>query len=309
MNYNKLKYFYEIAKIQNLTHASKVLFVSQSSLSKAIADLEKDFGTELFIRTNNSMVLTEAGKELFSRVSPLFSEEDELYKAVRSANKASGEEVKANLKIGFMAAYTSLLLPDFVKVFSANHPNINVQLNRYNKVDLLKKLNNKSLDMAYVIYSIEEITSEYQHTEISEHRLSIIARDDHPLANRKNARLNEFQKDHFLMHGHKESPNEYENAIIWCKRSGFLPQITGEYDYVETVLTMVASGMGVALLSDASPYQYWKRLVNIPLENAPIIHNGIIWREDLIKNNQSKAAGTLFRDEYMNYAREQLSKI
>lgn len=301
MNYNKLRYFYEIAKTQNLTHASKLLFVSQSSLSKAIADLEKDFGTELFVRTNKNLVLTDAGRELQRQVEQMFANEGEIYRAVQNASKKKEGGISARLRIGFMAAQENLLLPDFVKGFVMRYPNVDVQLARYNKVELLKHLAKKTLDMVLVIYSKEEITPEYQYMDLGEHRLSVIARDDHPLAGKELATLHEFEADSFLMHGHFGSPNEYENAIIWCRRSGFMPHIIGEYDYVETVLTLVDAGMGISLLSDAAPYEHWKHLVNIPLENAPVIYDGFFWRKNNDFSEEMDTALSLFRNGYMEY--------
>ena len=124
MNYNKLKYFYEIAKIQNLSRASELLYVSQSSLSKTIADLEKDFGTQLFIRTNRNLVLTEAGKELQRQLESFFSNEQTLYAKVRQAAVPTGANLSAKLHIGFMAFDHGLFVPDTIKAFHQKYPAI-----------------------------------------------------------------------------------------------------------------------------------------------------------------------------------------
>lgn len=64
MNYNKLRYFYEVSCTLNLTRAAQNLYISQPALSKHIADLERDFGVPLFIRTNRNLLLTQAGEVL-----------------------------------------------------------------------------------------------------------------------------------------------------------------------------------------------------------------------------------------------------
>ena len=60
MNYNKLKYFYIVAKHLNFTKAAEELFISQSAVSRHMK--EEEFGTKLFLRTNRNLILTNAGK-------------------------------------------------------------------------------------------------------------------------------------------------------------------------------------------------------------------------------------------------------
>ena len=296
MNYNKLKYFYEIAKIQNLSHASNVLFVSQSSLSKTIADLEKDFGTALFTRTNRNLVLTNAGKELQRQIEPFFSKENDIYNAVRAAGQLSSENISATLDVGFMTFDATLKLSDFIHTFTKEYPAIQIHPYRYNKNELMLRLKRHSLDLAFVIFSMDELSGDFPYKTIAEYHMSIIAREDHPLSNRYSVSLSELKNENFIMHGHDNNSNEYTNAIAWCKRNGFYPKIIGEYDYVETVLMLVQSGMGISLLSDAAPISNMKGLVNIPLENSPVLYGGIFWNP-----HRNEKAIHLFMESFLSY--------
>ncbi|MGN1156657.1 MAG: LysR family transcriptional regulator [Agathobacter sp.] len=280
MNYNKLKYFYEIAKIQNLSRASELLYVSQSSLSKTIADLEKDFGTQLFVRTNRNLVLTEAGKELQRQLENFFSNEQTMYAKVRQAAIPAGAELSAKLNVGFMAFDHGLLVPDIIKKFNQTYPSIQIEAKRYNKKEMFKKLDNQTLDMIWAIFSMDELNDEVDYRILDEHHFSIIARDDHPMANRSSISITELQNDSFLAHGHRKNSNEYAYYFDWCNRCGIQPNIVAEYDYVESVMLMVQAGAGIAILSDAAPIHAFKNLVSIPLDNAPILYSGIFWRKD-----------------------------
>lgn len=294
MNYNKLKYFYEIAKIQNLSRASELLYVSQSSLSKTIADLETDFGTPLFVRTKRRLLLTEAGQELQRQLEPFFSKENDMYQAVRQAAISEEHDLSANINLGYMAFREGLLVPALQKDFAKQYPSIQVDAKRYNKKEIYKMLENQSLDLAWIMFSMDELNSKFDYKILNEHHLSIIARADHPLANREAVHITELKNQPFLAHGHKKNSNEYAYAFDWCKRSGMQANIVAEYDYVESVLMLVEAGAGVSLLSDGAPIEHFKNLVNIPLINAPIIYSGMLWKKD----NLSKAA-TLFRNQYL----------
>lgn len=298
MNYNKLRYFYEIAKIQNLSHASEILFVSQSSLSKTISDLEKEFETPLFIRTNRNLKLTAAGRELYHQIDSLFSKEQEIVAAVRNANQTNLEIISAELNIGFMALRISMRFPDFIYRFLATHPSIKITQYRLNKNELLKRLNRQTLDLGLLIFSMDELAPQYKYQIISEHHLSIIMRKNHPLAGRTSVSLFELKSENFIMHGHTKLSNEYDNAIAWFQRNGFYPHIVAEFDYVEVVLMMVQAGMGIAILSDAAPIMDLPDLVSIPLNNAPVLYTGLFWN----KENKSSAM-ELFTDTFIEHTR------
>lgn len=280
MNYNKLKYFYEIAKIQNLSHASNLLYVSQSSLSKAISDLEKDLGVPLFVRTNRNLLLTDAGRELQRQIEPFFSREDDIRSAVRSAGQSSSGNLSAQLKAGFMAFDAAMGIMDLIKKFTQIYPSIRIQPCRYNKNELRILLRRHAIDLAIAIFSMDELSGNFSYKILSEYHFSIIVRKDHPLASRRSVALYELENEHFIMHGHSQNSSEYTNALAWCKRNGFYPQIVGEYDYVETVLMMVQTGMGIALLSDAAPIGNMTGLVNVPLENSPVLFGGVFWHPE-----------------------------
>ena len=297
MNYNKLKYFYEVSKILNLSHASNLLFISQSSLSKAISDLEQDFGTPLFLRTNRNLILTNAGMELQRQIDPFFAKEEELYQAVRAAGQ-SPEKLSAQLNLGFMFFALTSGFSDLVRQFMALYPAIQIHEYRYNKRELLQRLHRRSLDGGFAIFSMDELSSDLSYKILAEYHMSIIVRGDHPFAGRASVSLSELKKEAFIMHGHSKSSNEYANAIAWCQRNGFYPNIIGEYDYVETVLLMVKNGMGIALLSDAAPIGNIQGLINVPLENAPVLYGGFFWVQ-----NQNETAVKLFLDFFSDHAR------
>ncbi|WP_303816253.1 LysR family transcriptional regulator [Acidaminococcus timonensis] len=67
MEIRTLKYFLAVAREQNMTEAANLLFVTQPTLSRQMADLEKELGKKLFIRSNRSTTLTEEGMHLRQR--------------------------------------------------------------------------------------------------------------------------------------------------------------------------------------------------------------------------------------------------
>ena len=280
MNYNKLKYFYEIAKTQNISHTAEILFVSQSSLSKAVSDLEQDFGTKLFVRTNRNLILTEAGKELYRRVSPLFADEDEIYSAIRAAGQREQGQVVKEISVGFLNFALTCELPYLVQKYCKANPEYSIQCIRYNKAELITRMKKKQIDAAFLIFTLDEIPSGIPYRIMAEYHISVIVRKDHPLAMREQLTVPELEKESFLLHGHPDTSREYHYALSFCKRNGLEPNIAGRFDYVETLLMMVQSGLGIGLLSDGAPLKKLEGLVSVPLENAPVLYGGMFYRED-----------------------------
>ncbi len=293
MNYNKLKYFYEIARIRNISHAAEVLYISQSSLSKAISDLEQDLGTPLFIRTNRNLILTDAGTELLRRIEPFYSSEDDLYSDIREIGHRESGTTNESFSIGFMNFSATLHICDKAKEFSKQFPNIQISSTRDNKLALISKLKKEQLDAALVIFTMDEIPEGLSYEIFAEYHFSAVMRSDHRFAGRSILSLPELKKESFVMHGHPDSSREYNYVLSLCNRNGFQPEITGCFDYVETVLMMIQSGMGISLLSDAAPIQNLSGLVSIPIENAPVLYGGIFHQQKTMPASLSAFLETL----------------
>lgn len=302
MNYNKLKQFYEISKILNFSRASELLYVSQSTLSKAVADLEEELGVSLFIRTKKSLILTDAGVELQRQLADFFSNEQHMISKVRLAAAAKTEPLAESLHLGIMAFHYGLLVPEMCKAFHQHYPAVQLSTRRYNKKELFKKLDNQTLDLIWAVFSMDELTDTLDYKILNEHHFSIIVRSDHPLANRESVAITELQHESFIAHGHRKNSNEFAYYFDWCKRCGVQPNITAEYDYIESVLLMVQAGSGIAILSDATPIHAFRDLISIPLENSPILYSGIFWRKD----TESKAI-PLLTQFYLSFLKEYLS--
>ena len=74
MTYNQLKYFNTVCKYNNISKAAEKLFISPPSVSLAIKELEEELGTQLFLRSNNKLFMTESGKMLWEMSEEVLNE-------------------------------------------------------------------------------------------------------------------------------------------------------------------------------------------------------------------------------------------
>lgn len=119
MELRTLRYFLAVAREENMTEAANVLHVTQPTLSRQIADLERELGVELFERTNRSCVLTSDGMRLRQRAEEIISlvEQTELELSDRELGIA-GVSVLAPAKPN-RCGRCSILLPSCIGTIPA----------------------------------------------------------------------------------------------------------------------------------------------------------------------------------------------
>ncbi|WP_327267903.1 LysR family transcriptional regulator [Streptomyces sp. NBC_01218] len=137
-----LRYFAAVAEEGSLTGAAERLFVSQPALTKQIRRLEDDLGVRLFTRSRSGMALTEAGRELASRVPALLNGWDE---AVRATGRAARV-----LRLGFLDAGAVGAVPEAIAAFRQVRPEWRVELRQFDWSDPSAGLARGEVDAAVV---------------------------------------------------------------------------------------------------------------------------------------------------------------
>ena len=93
MEIRVLRYFLETAREGNMTRAAERLFISQPTMSKQLKELEEELGTKLFIRSNYSIRLTEAGMLLRERAEDILSLVDKTEAEFKSLEEISAGDI------------------------------------------------------------------------------------------------------------------------------------------------------------------------------------------------------------------------
>lgn len=155
MNTDQLRYFMVLANYKNYSVAAEHLFISQSSLSRHISTFENEIGAKLFIRKNNGVDLTAAGKYLYKRAPKLFEEIQKLQVGCRSIGDgitgiftlALAEDQQVNPWI--VSAITS---------FQQTRPDVSIVLHSYTQEQIISSLSSCDADLALVV---EYYSSDY----------------------------------------------------------------------------------------------------------------------------------------------------
>ena len=124
MDISALNAFLAVARYQSFSKASEVLHLSQSAVSKRIAALEYELGTQLFNRVSRQISLTEAGKQLLPKADELVQQAEELHRYASTLN----DDISGTLSIAIAHHIGLHRLPPILRRFNQEYPQVNLDL-------------------------------------------------------------------------------------------------------------------------------------------------------------------------------------
>lgn len=159
MELRTLKYFLAVAREQNMTEAANVLHVTQPTLSRQMADLERQLGCTLFVRTNRATTLTADGMRLRQRA-------EEILQLVRQTEGEMGarREVAGVVRIGAGETQAMRVLTDAFAELRRDHPRVTCQLYTGNADAVEERLERGLVDFALMIEPVD--VQKYDHLEL-----------------------------------------------------------------------------------------------------------------------------------------------
>lgn len=278
MNYNKLRYFFEVSRTLNLTRAAQSLYISQPALSKHMADLEHEFNARLFLRTNRNLILTKAGEALAAECGMIFAGEAALYDKVHAA--ATQEE--GSLELAFMGIGMAYRIPDLLAEFNVKYPKIRTSTRRLNWTKVYEAVETGAADVSIKLTSCETYPDHLGRCTLMETHVAAILPTNHPCAGLHCIPLERLKDDTFLFLTRDESTIPHDHAMRMCRDAGFTPRIAATYPNVETVVMMVQAGAGVALLSSFAPVGGLPGVSCVPLEQSPSVSLDLLWQKNTV---------------------------
>ena len=254
MDIKQLKYFIAVAEKLSFTEAAASLFVAQSAVSQQIAELEKKLAVPLFDRNRRSVKLTPAGHVLYEHATGLLKQFDDVVEVTVSAHKG----YRGHLRIGYIGYGDRTWLPSILNDFQNKYPGVRLEVNRYNQGELAKALNDDKLDLV-VTFSFGISNggdSSKQNPKIGTHLvcteiLNAVVASDSPLLKNYSGQaleMSSLSEEPFIIQNRHESPQGFDKTLQICIEHGFSPRIVNTPNLVQTVLILVESQMGVALL-------------------------------------------------------------
>lgn len=241
MELRHLRYFLAVAETLNFSRAAEQLNMAQPPLSQQIQALEKELGVKLFNRNLRPLQLTHAGQAFLPEVYEIMTQVD---RASRIAQQASRGEV-GQLAIGFNSAAMQTVLPATLKAFREQFPLVTLKLWELDSQLQLEQLDNGQIDCGFL--HTQQREKVHYHVLFKE-PLVVALPDSHTLANQKVIELNALIDEIFILPPPKMGHSFYYQVVKLCEASGFVPKVIQEARFLQTVLGLVVSSMGIALV-------------------------------------------------------------
>jgi DNA-binding transcriptional LysR family regulator len=252
-----------VAEHLNFRHAAAALGVSQSSVSTRIKQLEQDLGILLFERRHRGVRLTEAGQHFLENVATGLEHLDH---AVRTAGAiARGEQ--GRLRVGLHSSIAAGFLAELLGQFRKQHPAVNLQIIEGRARDTIREVREARLDVAFVIGvpPAGDCHSKPLWTEA----LLVALREGHPLTEAEGVRWHELAGEPFLARRGGAGPQIHDHIVLRLAGNWSQAQIQ-RFDVAhDTLMSMVAQGYGITLISEAAaqvcfPGVVFRRILDEP---------------------------------------------
>ena len=284
MTTNQLKYFITAAETLSFTEAGKLHYISQTAITQHIQSLEDQLGVKLFTRNKKRVYLTPAG-EIFYMEAKALLERSKL--AVNKARNAA-DGVSGSLNIGYVKGQAFSLTGPLIKEFYLHNPSVKFQLFRQAHLDLLMNLEKGKLDFIFnIVYGNTDLT-DFSYRRISSDRLYAVLPSGHPYAQLSSIRRYDLREEPFLLTKYYEDPSAKKYGHIIPDKyaeSGFIPKINGRSSDAETLMVLVAAGIGITILPESivRAFSNTSDLSFVPLEGE---HEHVdimaIWKDDSV---------------------------
>ena len=216
ITFQQIEVFISIAETLSFSKSSKVLFISQPSLSRMISRLERALDTRLFNRNNRGVTLTLEGKYLYNELLPVYHKMRLAFHNVQNIHK----KPRKMLRIGchtvsdMMDAFDGIRKG--IESYKRAYPEVEVVESVYEFKELRQALIFNEVDIIFSVSIALEDMSNVTRKHLSELRLYIAMSERHPLAKLENVDLKQLNKETFFFPSSRDTQTKSNNELEQC---------------------------------------------------------------------------------------------
>ena len=259
MELRQLKYFVKVAELLSFSKAAKALYITQSTISQQIKQLEDELDMALFFRNNHKVTLTEAGETFLEGAKKTLADADD--NKAKIMDLASGH--RGTLNIGVTHSFGSILT-ESILAFKKEFPQVHLNICYRNVVELMELISNGDLDFALSFKSSEKFDN-VESRILFDNKLSIIVREEHPLTRKKVVRLADLEDYELILPGVGLQARSAFDSILTERHLNL--KVSIEANEVNTILNLLNKSNYVTVLSETVILEH-KGLVSIEIDDA-----------------------------------------
>ena len=254
----QLRHFVAVADQLHFGRAAAALHMSQPPLSRSIQDLERRLGATLLARSRRKVELTPEGACFLEEAKRLLAQLERAVLEVGSMAAGAG----GRLRLGFVSLADYGVLPELLKAYKAARPGVSLALREMLSPEQAAGLAAGELDFGLLL---PPVAGDLEHLVVQRERFVAALPSRHSLA-RSRARIavRDLASEAFVMAPREIAPGLHDIVAMLAARAGFSPRVAQEAIQMQTVVSLVSSGLGVAV---------------VPASVANLGRRGVVYRE------------------------------
>ncbi|WP_310601833.1 LysR family transcriptional regulator [Anaerosporobacter sp.] len=241
MDWFQLQYFKTVAEVENMTQASKLLHISQPSLSQTIKRLETELGYPLFFREGKKIRLNETGEILLHAVEQMnqIMENSKL-----AMDEKNGKEVR---EVSLYIGCASMLLASLLQHLKKCTPEIEYRINQWSG-----EVKNKEADFSIVSAPVEDIQGNARL--LLRERILLALPQNHPFVEKEKIYISDLKDEEFI--SLNENWSLWETMRKAMESASFEPKIIMRVDNPSLMRELLSCQMGVAFVPEVTWHSF-----------------------------------------------------
>ena len=291
MDFRTIRTFVEVVRQGGFSQAAKVVFTTQSTVSKAVKQLETELGISLLDRKGHRSMLTAEGDVVYRRALKILAERDDL---ATELDELRGLK-QGTLRLGLPLVGSSDLFAPLFTIYRRRYPGVDIRLVE-DASDRLKEI----LLSGEIEFSVSmlPVSDEFEWQEVTNEPLVVLLPADHALARKKSIDLANLRHLPFILF---EKGFQFHRLILEaCRRRGFEPAIVAQSSQIDFMVELAAAGLGIAFLPRMIAEQRRHPSVHLVrlAEPETTFNLAMIWRRGGYLSHAAKAWLAAVRERY-----------
>ncbi|WP_378952996.1 LysR family transcriptional regulator [Pelosinus sp. sgz500959] len=292
MDIRNLECLIEVARHKNFSKAAEMMYISQPSISRAIKELEAQFGIILFYRDTKSVELTDAGEIILKQAQQIVSSFQNITSQLGDLKKMQSGKIYIGLPSITAITTFSYLLSSFKK----EYPNIHIHLYEFGPKKVETSIQDGLLDIG--IFTPSENNENYEKIWFEQDPLEVVMHPTNRLTQYEVIDYNKLSDEEFILYN--SDYNLHDMIVNECTKAGFQPKIILETSQREWMTQMVIDNLGIALL----PSKICKNLdpkviVSRPFTDPqPCLRLALVWKKGRYLSYAAREFITFAKEHY-----------
>jgi DNA-binding transcriptional LysR family regulator len=269
MELRTLRAFVEVVRQGGFSQAAKTVFATQSTVSKAVKQLEDELGLRLLDRIGHHSTLTGAGEIVYRRALAMLAEREDL---VAELDELRGLK-RGVLRIGLPPIGSDVLFAPMFAIYRSRYPGVEIQLVEHGSKRLEELVLAGEVDLGA---SLLPVSDDFEWQDVRCEPIQALLAADHPLAQNASIELKALAGLPFILF----EAGFALNPIILdaCQQSGFAPAIAARSSQINFIIELVAAKLGAGFL----PRMIAQRRKHPAVRHLPVVNPSMDWRIALI---------------------------